>query len=95
MNIKQPTLLVSGNHDVIVYTVNSLHLVQNIPNAKLILYPDATTVRGIRITRTSSSKPISFSPGTVQPRKPVSGLNQQANNRCMQVRMWNWAGKSF
>jgi pimeloyl-ACP methyl ester carboxylesterase len=40
-DIKQPTLVVSGNHDVIVYTVNSLHLVQNLPNAKLILYPDA------------------------------------------------------
>ena len=40
-NIKQPTLVVSGNHDVIVYTVNSLHLVQNLPNAKLILYPDS------------------------------------------------------
>ncbi len=40
-NIKQPTLVVSGNHDVIVYTVNSLHLVENMPNAKLILYPDA------------------------------------------------------
>jgi pimeloyl-ACP methyl ester carboxylesterase len=40
-NILQPTLVVSGNHDVIVYTVNSLHLVQNLPNAKLILYPDS------------------------------------------------------
>ena len=40
-NIKQPTLVVGGNHDVIVYTVNSLYLVQNMPNAKLILYPDA------------------------------------------------------
>jgi pimeloyl-ACP methyl ester carboxylesterase len=40
-NINQPTLVVSGNHDVIVYTVNSLHLVQNLPNAKLILYPDS------------------------------------------------------
>jgi pimeloyl-ACP methyl ester carboxylesterase len=39
--IKQPTLVVSGNHDVIVYTVNSLYLVQNMPNAKLILYPDS------------------------------------------------------
>jgi pimeloyl-ACP methyl ester carboxylesterase len=39
--IKQSTLVVSGNHDVIVYTINSLHLVQNMPNAKLILYPDA------------------------------------------------------
>ena len=41
MNIKQPTLVVNGNHDVIVYTVNSLYLAQNMPNAKLILYPDA------------------------------------------------------
>jgi len=32
---------VSGNHDLIVYTVNSLYLVQNMPNAKLILYADA------------------------------------------------------
>ena len=40
-NINQPTLVVSGNHDVIVYTVNSLHLVQNLPNARLILYPDS------------------------------------------------------
>jgi pimeloyl-ACP methyl ester carboxylesterase len=40
-NIKQATLVVSGNHDVIVYAVNSLHLVQNMPNAKLILYADA------------------------------------------------------
>jgi pimeloyl-ACP methyl ester carboxylesterase len=39
--MKQPTLVVSGNHDVIVYTVNSLYLVQNLTNAKLILYPDA------------------------------------------------------
>ena len=39
--VTQPTLVVSGNHDVIVYTVNSLYLVQKIPNAKLILYPDA------------------------------------------------------
>src|ERR1700681_1866512 len=37
-----------------------------------------TTVRGIRITETLSSKPIAFSPGTAQQRKPVSGLNQQA-----------------
>jgi pimeloyl-ACP methyl ester carboxylesterase len=40
-DIKQPTLVVNGNHDVIVYTVNSFHLAQHLPNAKLILYPDA------------------------------------------------------
>jgi len=41
-DIKQPTLVVSGTHDTIVYTVNSLYLVQNLPNAKLVLYPDAS-----------------------------------------------------
>lgn len=40
-NINQPTLVVSGTHDVIVYTVNSLYLAQNLPNAKLVLYPDS------------------------------------------------------
>jgi hypothetical protein len=40
-NIKQMTFVVSGNHAVIVYTMDSLYLVQNMPNAKLILYADA------------------------------------------------------
>jgi len=40
-DIHQPTLVLSGTHDTIVYTVNSLHLVQNLPNAKLVLYPDS------------------------------------------------------
>jgi pimeloyl-ACP methyl ester carboxylesterase len=40
-NIQQPTLVVSGTHDVIVYPINSLYLVQNMPDAKLILYPGA------------------------------------------------------
>jgi pimeloyl-ACP methyl ester carboxylesterase len=39
--IQQPTLVVAGNHEVIVYTINSLHLAQNLPNAKLIVYPDS------------------------------------------------------
>src|SRR5882762_3146703 len=38
---RQHNPLVNDNHDVIVYTVNSIYLVQNMPNAKLILYPDA------------------------------------------------------
>jgi pimeloyl-ACP methyl ester carboxylesterase len=33
--------VVSGNHGVIVYTMDSLYLLQNMPNAKLILYADA------------------------------------------------------
>ena len=40
--IKQPTLVVNGHKDVIIYTVNSFILQQNIPNAQLILYPDAS-----------------------------------------------------
>src|SRR6202171_5477776 len=38
----QPTLVINGDHDVIVYTINSYILQQNIPNAQLILYPDAS-----------------------------------------------------
>jgi pimeloyl-ACP methyl ester carboxylesterase len=38
--ITQPTLVVNGN-DVIIYTVNSFILQQNLPNAQLILYPDS------------------------------------------------------
>jgi pimeloyl-ACP methyl ester carboxylesterase len=41
MNIDQPTLVVNGDNDVIIYTINSYILQQNIPNAQLILYPDA------------------------------------------------------
>jgi pimeloyl-ACP methyl ester carboxylesterase len=39
--IKQPTLVVNGGTDVIIYSVNSFILQQNLPNAQLILYPDA------------------------------------------------------
>src|SRR5229473_219839 len=39
--IKQPTLVVNGSNDVIIYTVNSFILQQNLPNAQLILYPDS------------------------------------------------------
>jgi pimeloyl-ACP methyl ester carboxylesterase len=39
--IKQATLVVNGGNDVIIYPVNSFILQQNLPNAQLILYPDA------------------------------------------------------
>jgi pimeloyl-ACP methyl ester carboxylesterase len=41
-SIKQPTLVVNGSHDVIIYTVNSFTLQQHLSNAQLILYPDAS-----------------------------------------------------
>jgi pimeloyl-ACP methyl ester carboxylesterase len=40
-SIRQPTLIVNGGNDVIIYSVNSFILQQHLPNAQLILYPDA------------------------------------------------------
>jgi pimeloyl-ACP methyl ester carboxylesterase len=40
-HIRQPTLVVQGRNDVIIPTVNSYILQQNLPNAQLTLYPDA------------------------------------------------------
>jgi pimeloyl-ACP methyl ester carboxylesterase len=39
--IKQPTLVVNGSNDVIMPTVNSFIMEQNIPDAQLIIYPDS------------------------------------------------------
>ena len=39
--IRQPVLVVQGSNDVIIPTVHSYVLQQNLPNAQLILYPDA------------------------------------------------------
>jgi pimeloyl-ACP methyl ester carboxylesterase len=40
--INQPALVVNGNKDLIIHTINSFILQQNIPNAQLIIYPDAS-----------------------------------------------------
>jgi pimeloyl-ACP methyl ester carboxylesterase len=40
-DIKQPVLVVNGSDDVIIYTINSYILQQNLPNAQLIIYPDS------------------------------------------------------
>jgi pimeloyl-ACP methyl ester carboxylesterase len=39
--IKQQTLVVNGSTDLIIPTINSFILQQNLPNAKLIIYPDS------------------------------------------------------
>ena len=39
--IGQPTLVVNGSRDLMVPTINSYILSQNIPNAQLIIYPDS------------------------------------------------------
>jgi pimeloyl-ACP methyl ester carboxylesterase len=40
--IRQTTLIVHGNKDVVVMPINALLLVQHLPNAQLIMYPDAS-----------------------------------------------------
>jgi pimeloyl-ACP methyl ester carboxylesterase len=39
--ILQPTLVVNGSNDIVVATVNSYILQQNLPNAELVLFPDS------------------------------------------------------
>ena len=40
-DIRQPTLIVQGSNAVIIPTANSYLMQQNLPNAQLVLYPDA------------------------------------------------------
>ncbi|WP_406335775.1 alpha/beta fold hydrolase [Streptomyces sp. NBC_00203] len=39
--ITQPTLVLNGENDVMIASINSWHLSQNIPDAQLLIYPDA------------------------------------------------------
>jgi pimeloyl-ACP methyl ester carboxylesterase len=39
--IAQPTLVVNGNNDIIIPTINSYHLYEHLPNAQLWLLPDS------------------------------------------------------
>ncbi|MDQ0124812.1 pimeloyl-ACP methyl ester carboxylesterase [Pseudomonas lini] len=39
--LRMPTLIVNGDNDIMVPTVNSIELAQRIPNAQLIIYQDA------------------------------------------------------
>lgn len=39
--IRQPVLVVNGDNDIIILTINSFILKQNLPDAHLIIYPDA------------------------------------------------------
>jgi len=40
-DIRQPALVVGGSNDLIIPTINSYVLQQNLPNAQLIIYPDS------------------------------------------------------
>ena len=40
-SVRQPTLVLSGNHDIVIPTQNSYALSQKLSNAELIVYPDS------------------------------------------------------
>jgi len=40
--IRQPTLVVHGSKDVVVMPINAFLLGQHIPDARLVMYPDAS-----------------------------------------------------
>lgn len=40
-DITQPTLVVNGNHDIMIPTINAYTLSQGLPKAQLIIYPDS------------------------------------------------------
>jgi pimeloyl-ACP methyl ester carboxylesterase len=40
--IKQPTLIVHGNKDIVVLPINAFILAEHLPNAQLIVYPDSS-----------------------------------------------------
>ena len=40
-DIKMPVLVVGGKSDIIFYTINAFYLEQHLPDAQLIIYPDA------------------------------------------------------
>jgi pimeloyl-ACP methyl ester carboxylesterase len=40
-NIMQPALVVNGNNDIMIPTINSYNLSQGIPRAQLVIYPDS------------------------------------------------------
>jgi pimeloyl-ACP methyl ester carboxylesterase len=66
--IGQPTLVVNGNHDIMMPTINSYILAQNIPQAELIIYPDAGTGLSFSIRHFSST--ISRASWTQNPPSP-------------------------
>jgi pimeloyl-ACP methyl ester carboxylesterase len=41
-NIRQPTLVVHGNKDIVVLPINAFLLAQHLPDAQLIVYPDSS-----------------------------------------------------
>jgi pimeloyl-ACP methyl ester carboxylesterase len=60
-DLRQPVLIVNGNHDIVVATINSYLLQQHAPDAQLILYPNANHGAHFQYPECSSRRPRSSS----------------------------------
>jgi pimeloyl-ACP methyl ester carboxylesterase len=58
--ISQPTLVVNGSNDIVVPTINSYLLQQNLPNAELILFPDSNHGSHFQFTERFNRYAIDF-----------------------------------
>jgi len=58
--IRQPTLVVNGSNDIVVPTINSYLLQQNLPNAELILFPDSNHGSHFQFTERFNRYAIDF-----------------------------------
>jgi pimeloyl-ACP methyl ester carboxylesterase len=58
--IPQPTLVVNGSNDIVVPTVNSYILQQNLPDAELILFPDSNHGSHFQFTERFNRYAIDF-----------------------------------
>jgi pimeloyl-ACP methyl ester carboxylesterase len=67
--IHQPALVVNGGNDVIIYSVNSFILQQHLPNAQLILYPDANHGSQYQYPELFVRHVSMFCPGKTMPRE--------------------------
>ena len=58
--IAQPVLVVNGNNDIVIPTINSYHLYQHLPNAELMLLPDANYGSHFQYTARFGRRVIDF-----------------------------------
>jgi pimeloyl-ACP methyl ester carboxylesterase len=88
--IQQRTLVVNGGMDVVVYPINSFILQQRLPNAQLIIYPDANHgpqyqypklfVRHVSTFLSGDDVMVKPSRLTLAPQSEESGVRDQPAN---------------
>jgi pimeloyl-ACP methyl ester carboxylesterase len=61
--IKQPVLVMNGKDDIMVPTINSFILQQELPNAELILYPDSGHAAQFQYPEAAANESVRFLAG--------------------------------